>query len=846
MPLKPNFLHFFKKKLITFGSIKQNHMKKLLPFLVLFASINLRAQDFLGLQSSNYAGVIGAYSNPANIVDNRLKFDLVLVGNAFAFDNNYVGVKRSALKYTGKLMDGSAKLPGSWDSTRKGSPDYWKNNFVVSENSKNKSVYFANRVVLPSFMFQINKKNALSFNWGVRSYLNVDGISPNLAKLAYEEFIYPSLWVTNLNNKNLSFNQMTWAEYGLTYARVLKEDGEHFLKAGVTVKLLQGLEAAYLNIKNLDFNFTTSDTLSLFKSEVSYGHSANLDPLIKEFEKENPTFDKVKASYKYESYPGFGFDLGAVYEWRPDYQSHKYDMDNKKDLWRKDHNKYKLKVSLAVNDIGGIRFKKGALSNDFTADINLWDISSIDVSGVNGFDSLLTNVFGSKESETTFKMALPTSINFQTDYNIWKPFFINFSANICNLTPNRVAKVHDFTNISLAPRFDHKWFGLTLPFSYNTLAASRGQNLLVGTMVRLGPLVVGSNNVPGLFTSDVYGANFYFLLKVPIPYGHPKDRDKDKISDKLDVCKEVPGVWEFMGCPDKDGDHIPDKDDKCPDVPGIKELQGCPDKDGDGITDSEDACPDDKGPLEFKGCPDRDGDKIIDKEDECPDEAGIAEFMGCPDKDGDGTPDKYDLCIDVFGPKEYKGCPDKDGDGTLDKDDSCPDVAGPKENKGCPWPDTDKDGILDKDDACPTVIGVAEYKGCPPPPPMKAAEQKILERAFASLEFATAKDIIKPKSFPSLNDLAKLLKAHEADWTLKLSGHTDNEGDATKNFNLSEKRANAVKSYLVKKGAMGDKILTEWFGQTMPIADNATPAGRQKNRRVEMKILYKEEVAQPK
>ncbi len=820
-------------------------MKKLLPFLILITCFNLRAQDFLGLQSSNYAGVVGAFSNPANIVDNRLKVDIVLVGNAFAFDNNYVGVKRSALKNSGSLT--SPVFPGSWgQDSIKTAPDYWRNNFVLANSDKNKSIYFANRVVLPSFMFQINKKNALAFNWGIRSYMNIDGISPNLAKLAFEEFKYPSLWVTNLNNKNLSFNQMTWAEYGLTYARVLKEDGEHFLKAGVTVKLLQGLEAAYLNIKNLDFNFTTSDTLSLFKSEVSYGHSSNLDPLFVELGKDNATFDKVKASYKYESIPGFGFDLGAVYEWRPDYQSHKYDMDNKKDMWRRDHNKYKLKVSLAVNDIGGIRFKKGALSNDFTADINFWDLSSIDVSGVNSFDSLLTNVFGTKPSETTFKMALPTAINFQTDYHIWKPFFINLSANICNLTPNRVTKVRDYTNISLAPRFDHKWFGLTLPFSYNTLAAVRGENLLVGTMVRLGPLVIGSNNVPGLFTTDMYGANLYFLLKVPIPYGHPKDRDKDKISDKLDVCKDVPGVWEFMGCPDKDGDHIPDKDDKCPDVPGVKELQGCPDKDGDGITDSEDACPDDKGPLEFKGCPDRDGDKIIDKEDECPDEAGIAEFMGCPDKDGDGTPDKYDLCIDIFGPKEYKGCPDKDGDGTLDKNDACPDVPGEKDNKGCPWPDTDKDGILDKDDACPTVSGVAQYKGCPPPPPMKAAEQKILERAFASLEFATAKDIIKPKSFPSLNDLAKLLKAHEADWTLKLSGHTDNEGDATKNFNLSEKRANAVKSYLVKKGAKGDKILTEWFGQTMPIADNATPAGRQKNRRVEMKIIYKEELAQPK
>lgn len=822
-------------------------MKKTLFLFILAASLNLRSQDFLGLQSSNYAGVVGAFSNPANIVDNRLKFDLVLVGTNFTFDNNYIGVKRSALNYSGSIFNpASVKLPGSWDSTRKGSPDYWKNNFTTVDNSKTKSIYVANRIVLPSFMIQLNKKNAIAFNWGVRNYVNVDGISQDLAKLAFNEFIYPTLWVTNLNNKNFSFQQMTWAEYGLSYGRVLKEDGEHFLKAGLTAKLLQGLDAAYLRVSNLDYNFTTSDTLSLFKSDVSYGHSANLDPLITTLEGKDPTLDKVKSSYKYESYPGFGLDLGAVYEWRPDYEKHKYEMDGVKGLWRKDQNKYKLKASLAVNDIGGIRFKKGALSNDFTADVKLWDLRSIKVNGVNGFDSLMTNMFGSKQSETTFKMALPTSINAGVDYHIWKPFYVNLMANITNLQPNKVTRVHDVTNISLAPRFDHKWFGLTIPVSYNTQAAVRGEPFILGTMVRLGPLAFGSNNVPGLFTADFFGANIYFLLKVPIPYGRPKDRDKDKVSDKKDVCKDVPGVWEFMGCPDKDGDHIPDKDDKCPDVPGTKELQGCPDRDGDGITDAEDACPDDKGPLEFKGCPDRDGDKIIDKDDECPDEAGLAEFMGCPDKDGDGTPDKYDNCIDVFGPKEYKGCPDKDGDGILDKDDACPDVAGPKENKGCPWPDTDKDGILDKDDACPTTPGVAEYKGCPPPPPMKAAEQKILERAFASLEFATAKDIIKPKSFPSLNDLAKILKEHEADWTLKLSGHTDNEGDAAKNFTLSEKRANAVKRYLVSKGAKADKILTEWFGQTMPIADNATPAGRQKNRRVEMKIIYKETVAQPK
>jgi len=150
--------------------------------------------------------------------------------------------------------------------------------------------------------------------------------------------------------------------------------------------------------------------------------------------------------------------------------------------------------------------------------------------------------------------------------------------------------------------------------------------------------------------------------------------------------------------------------------------------------------------------------------------------------------------------------------------------------------------VLDKDDKCPTTPGTKELNGCPPPPPIKAAEQKIIERAFKSLEFATGKDIIMAKSLPSLNELAKLMVQHKADWTLKLSGHTDNQGNADKNMELSEKRANAVKRYLVKKGAAADGIITEWFGQTQPIDSNDTPAGRQKNRRVEMKILFKETV----
>ncbi|MCU0361074.1 MAG: OmpA family protein, partial [Bacteroidia bacterium] len=427
------------------------------------------------------------------------------------------------------------------------------------------------------------------------------------------------------------------------------------------------------------------------------------------------------------------------------------------------------------------------------------------------------------------------------DYNLAKCYYVNFSANLPNPIKSKSVQLYEYTTLSLAPRIDLPWFGLSIPFTYNTIIAQQGKPVMMGLGLRLGPLSLGTNDLLNYFTGDLYGMNAYALLRLPIPYTRTRDFDKDNISDKFDKCDEVPGIWEFKGCPDRDGDHVQDSEDLCPEVAGLKELQGCPDKDGDGITDAKDACPDSAGTIEFQGCPDRDGDKIIDRLDSCPDFAGLMEFNGCPDKDGDGTMDKEDGCPEIFGPKEYKGCPDRDADKILDLDDECPDVAGPAENKGCPWPDTDKDGILDKDDSCKTVPGVPQFLGCPPPPPpMKAAEKRILEKAFASLEFATGKDVILPKSYASLDALAKLLIEHKEDWTLKLSGHTDNQGDAEKNMLLSEKRAKAVEKYLVKKGAFDEKIEVEWFGQTQPIADNATPKGRQKNRRVEMKISYAE------
>ena len=112
----------------------------------------------------------------------------------------------------------------------------------------------------------------------------------------------------------------------------------------------------------------------------------------------------------------------------------------------------------------------------------------------------------------------------------------------------------------------------------------------------------------------------------------------------------------------------------------------------------------------------------------------------------------------------------------------------------------------------------------------------LTNSAFDNLEFATAKDVIKPESLASLDELAALM-AKKPLWRLKISGHTDSQGDKAKNLKLSEKRAKAVQNYLIGKGIKADRFKAEWFGHKKPIADNKTEAGRQKNRRVEMLII---------
>lgn len=180
------------------------------------------------------------------------------------------------------------------------------------------------------------------------------------------------------------------------------------------------------------------------------------------------------------------------------------------------------------------------------------------------------------------------------------------------------------------------------------------------------------------------------------------------------------------------------------------------------------------------------------------------------DMDGDGVPDELDKCPTDPGPAELDGCPDRDGDGIPDFEDRCPNQAGPATNDGCP---------IDN-------------------PRAYYRDAKIELRDI--VQFDTGRANVRQESHPVLDEIAEILQSNPHIKRIRIDGHTDSVGRRSYNLDLSRNRARSVVEYLVSKGVAAERISYQGFGPDQPIADNKSPLGRAKNRRVEITILEME------
>lgn len=132
-------------------------------------------------------------------------------------------------------------------------------------------------------------------------------------------------------------------------------------------------------------------------------------------------------------------------------------------------------------------------------------------------------------------------------------------------------------------------------------------------------------------------------------------------------------------------------------------------------------------------------------------------------------------------------------------------------------------------------------------PPLKAGEffqeaELLIEYdpgstfSFNNLQFETAKSDLKTSSYPILKNLVEIMK-RKKELKIQISGHTDSDGETEANQVLSQKRAEAVRNYLISQGIDANRMTAKGFGENKPIADNSTPQGKAQNRRTEISIL---------
>lgn len=237
------------------------------------------------------------------------------------------------------------------------------------------------------------------------------------------------------------------------------------------------------------------------------------------------------------------------------------------------------------------------------------------------------------------------------------------------------------------------------------------------------------------------------------------------------------------------------------------------------------------------------------------------DFCADPDNDNDGIPDVSDRCPnnaeDHDGFLDADGCPDpdNDGDGILDDADRCPndpeDRDGFQDQDGCPDRDNDSDGIPDTRDSCENepedLDNYQDDDGCPEPGPEPVTVTRTESRLLLSqrIFFDYNNDAIRPVSLPILTEVARTLRANPDITLLRVEGHTDEQGNAQYNLDLSYRRARAVVEYLVSQGVERSRLDYQGYGSQRPVGQDSSEDSYALNRRVEFIIVNQHATQQP-
>lgn len=463
----------------------QRSKRCLLLITGLFTVAVAQSQIFPGYHTSQYAGIHAVPFNPASAAGSRYRWDVNIIGADVKAGNTYFTFDKSALL--------------SKDSLRK-FVDY----FPDTNASRKQYGWGSADLMLPSALYAIDEQQSIAFTWRVRAAVNGGGLETSTTNFFAVNYPDPQYYGRTIAETYAGAYGHAWNEFGLSYARVIKDDGDHRWKAGITLKYLSGQAAGYGVGRDGSFIFEDRDKLDIKSGKLAFAWNEELSTVEK-----NADWKSVYSPFQN---PGIGADIGIIYEWRPD--SDGFGSEFEDGSWNPDADTWKARFGLSVVDIGGISYQKADVSADLNMvaqDFEAGLLNRRRGESLQQYAERLSTYFASEETDDKFYMNLPTSINLMGDYNFNDRFFISASATIGLLSgTSNDSKNHALTQLLITPRYETRHIGAYLPFSVNRYGQADA-----GLGLRLGPLVLGSAS---LFTNLARGrinhADAFVALRV--------------------------------------------------------------------------------------------------------------------------------------------------------------------------------------------------------------------------------------------------------------------------------------------------------------------------------------------
>ncbi|MFD0796005.1 DUF5723 family protein [Maribacter chungangensis] len=432
--------------------------------LILFFCVNFGfSQSYMGYTMDNFSGIHNTIHNPANLADSRTKWEFNLFSASGTLSTDYTNL---TLGNISNLLGDSG-----FDGLERFASD--QNNFLLDAD-----------VVGPSLQFSLNEKSGLALVTRVRAISNFNNVNGALFESIYDGFPTSSF---AFEQNNLDFATHAWGEVGLSYGRVFLANPNHVFKGGITLKYLLGGGAVQGGSNTLTGNFNDATGQVRLDGDISYAL----------------TIDDGTTSIDYfeELAPGFGADIGFVYEFRNAKSIAPSNNNNPRAF-----NQYKLKVGLSILDLGSINYT-GTEVTEYTinANVNAQELE-------NDFIDIIEDNATATSTLQDVKWSLPTTLQLNLDYSVTPKLYINLNVGQGMVNKNEFFNNNRLNLITLTPRFESRVFGAYLPISHSSLS-----NTAIGLGLRLGPLTLGSSSVvSNLMGSKSQLAHLFLGLKIPV------------------------------------------------------------------------------------------------------------------------------------------------------------------------------------------------------------------------------------------------------------------------------------------------------------------------------------------